>query len=98
MIGLPAADGRQRMSWNLLTLRDATARHTSSCWAARTLTQKPGPDSRSAFHELDALSGRKATKGGSNDTDVNEPTVMPSASPCHLTEVFRVHGCPFGKR
>ena len=54
MIGLPAADGRQRMSWNLLILRDATARQTSSCWAARTLTQKRGPDSRSAFHELDA--------------------------------------------
>ena len=58
----------------------AKARQTS-CWpAVRTFAQN-APASR-IFGQLDDLrSGRKATSGGSSETDVKVPTTMPIGSP-----------------
>ena len=41
------------------------------------LTQND-PLSRNRGHDVDDLSGMKATSGGSSDTDENEPTAMPA--------------------
>jgi hypothetical protein len=39
------------------------------------------PLGRILGHDVDLRSGRKATKGGSSDTEVNEPTTSPPGDP-----------------
>src|ERR1700728_1819910 len=60
--------------------------HTDSWSAPRMLTQKE--PARSTFGQLvDDLSGKKATIGGSSDTDANEPMTIPARPVCGWTAV-----------
>jgi hypothetical protein len=59
------------------------------------LTQK-APAARIAGQLVDDLSGRKATRGGSSDTDVNELTDMPTgpSGPAAVMIATPVAKCP----
>ncbi len=60
-----------------------------------TFTQND-PASRISFQEPDSLPGRKATKGGSSDTEVKEPIAIPIGLPSltAVTAVTPVGKCP----
>src|ERR1700680_4866229 len=76
-IGAPDAAGRQETPANLSMPLRANWAQSSSCPALRIFTQNV-PAARIFGQLVDDLSGRKATSGGSRDTDVNELTTMPT--------------------
>src|SRR5436190_16613876 len=78
-MGAPVTPRFQPMPWNLSAPLVAKTRHTSSCSWPRTLTQNT-PDGWMRGHDDDDLAGEKATSGGSNDTEKNEPQVRPTGS------------------
>src|SRR5689334_24004438 len=85
--GAPEPAACQPMSTNLSGAFDANARHTCSWSAPRTLAQK-NPASRIFGKVVDFLSGRNATSGGSSDTDVKDPTAIPTGAPSGPTDVM----------
>src|SRR5690606_36671161 len=77
-MGRPDGDGCQATPANLSPPRAENCRHRSSCSTLRTLTQNL-PVAAMSGQLVEALSGRKATSGGSSDTDVKVPTTIPPA-------------------
>src|SRR6476660_7039530 len=76
--------------------RVANARQTCSWSPASTLMQND-PVSRIFGKLVDDRSGRNATSGGSRDTEVNDPTAMPTgpaASCSAVTTTTPVGKCP----
>jgi hypothetical protein len=80
-IGDPEPAGRHASPANLSAPFVANARHTGSWLAESTFTQKE-PEARILGKLEDPLSGKKASSGGTSDTDVNEPTAIPAGRPC----------------
>ena len=77
MIGKPVSDSRYEILSNLSSAFDESALQTV-CWpSARTLTQK-WPAAAILGQVVEARSGKNATSGGSSDTDVNDPTIIPT--------------------
>src|SRR4051794_29765056 len=77
MSGEPDPAGRHGTPANLSGVFDENWRHSNSCSAARMLTQNELL--WRIFGQLvDFLSGMNATRGGSSDSDVNDPTAMPA--------------------
>src|SRR4051794_37467014 len=87
MIGEPVTVSAQSRPSNLSSRLEANRRQIASWPSPRTLTQKrPAPW---IFGQLvDALSGKKATSGGSSETEVNEPTASPARSPSGVLAVI----------
>jgi hypothetical protein len=80
MIGEPEPDSRIVMPWNLSSPLEANCRQTLSWSELRMLTQNL--PARSILGQLDDdLAGKKAIRGGSSETDVNEPTTKPARPP-----------------
>jgi hypothetical protein len=79
-IGEPSGEARQARPSNLSGSFDAKRRQTASWSAPRILTQKR-PAERILGQLVELRSGRKATSGGSSDTEVKEPTAMPAGAP-----------------
>ena len=67
----------------------AKARQTS-CWPEVSTLAQNAPASRILAQLDDLRSGRKATSGGSSDTEVKVPTTMPTGSPSVGVAVMRV--------
>src|SRR5688500_18068777 len=67
-------------SANLSPPLTANVRQIDSCSEPRMFTQKE-PASSMRGQLDDDLSGRKATSGGSSETDVNDPTAIPAGCP-----------------
>src|SRR5688572_30044640 len=100
MMGAPDGPGRQRTPANRSGPFDDSARHTSSCSAPRTLMQNR-PAAATLGQVVELLAGRNATRGGLSDTDVNEPTTIPTgspASPIAVTAQTPVGYCPRTRR
>src|ERR1700679_4314862 len=93
-IGEPLDAARQPTLAYLSAPRVANARQTSSWSSARTLTQND-PVSRIVGKLVDDRSGRNATRGGSSETEVNEPTAIP-AGPSSRCEAVTT-ATPVGK-
>ena len=53
--------------------------HSAAWSAASTFTQN-APERRMRFQRSESIIGRKPTRGGSSDTEVNEPMVNPTGS------------------
>ena len=64
----------------------AICRHNASWSLARMLTQKR-PTFSIRGQLPDDLAGKKATSGGSSETEVKEPTTIPTAVPSGSTAV-----------
>jgi hypothetical protein len=80
MTGAPVRPGRQPMEANLSPPLPAKTRQMSSWSSPRMLTQKvPAASISGQLDEL--LPGKKATRGGSSDTDVKEPMARPAGRP-----------------
>ena len=95
IIGEPVDAGIQGTSANLSSALLAITPQTSIWSCPITLTQKE-PDSRISFQEPESLPGRKATNGGSSDTEVNDPIAIPIGFPLltAVTAVTPVGKCP----
>ena len=74
------------MPANLSAPGAAIWRHSGNWSLARILTQKR-PTCAMRGQLLDVLAGKKATSGGSSETDVKEPTTMPTGAPFASTAV-----------
>src|SRR5580693_315681 len=79
--GSPAGERRQLSPSNLFRFLAAMIRPIPSWPSLRMLTQNRVPHSRSLAHEFDVRSGMNPTSGGSRETEVKDPMVMPTASP-----------------
>ena len=77
----------------------ANFQQRSLCLSLSTFTQKL-PDFSIACHVVESTWGRNPTRGGSSDTDVNDPILKPTgSSPCiPVTIVTPVGKCPSGRR
>src|SRR5690348_13271811 len=97
MIGEPVGPGRHSTSSKRsASLSDlANFQHRSACALDSTFTQNFLPPAI-AFQVSLSIIGRNPTKGGSSDTDVNEPIVKPAGwSPSSpVTIVTPVGKCP----
>ena len=94
-IGAPDDAGRQPTPANLSMPLRANWAQSSSCPALRMFTQN-APAARIFGELVNDLSGRKATSGGSRDTDVNELTTMPTGpdGPIAVITATPVAKCP----
>ena len=79
------------MSWSPFV---ANLRQRDSWSLLSTLTTKLAPVCK-ATKRADSRAGRNATNGGSSDTEVNDPTTIPTGSPLLLIAVTRA--TPVGK-
>jgi hypothetical protein len=86
-IGFPRRDRRCAVLPNLLASLDASWRHTASCRDDNMLTQNES-QWRRFFQLFESRAGKKATRGGRSDTEVKDPTIIASGSPCASTEVM----------
>src|SRR3954471_16985327 len=93
-MGVPESAGLQLTSTNFSGALEANARQMCSWSAPRTLAQK-NPASRIFGKVVDFLSGRNATRGGSRETEVNDPTAMPTGAPSGPMDV--IPATPVGK-
>ena len=76
-IGAPLPAAVQTAAPYLSPPLDANARQTCSWSSASTLMQT-APASRIFGKLVDTWVGRNATRGGSSDTEVNDPTAIPT--------------------
>ena len=85
-IGFPRRESRCAVLPNLLASLDANWRQRVSCRDDRMLTQN---DShwRSFAQLFESRAGKNATRGGRNDTEVKDPTIIAIGSPCGPTDV-----------
>src|SRR3546814_2068281 len=83
----------QAMPANLSSSLDAKRRQIPSWSSARMLTQKD-PAASMRGHVLELRPAKKATSGGSSDTEAKEPTAMPTG-PSPSSAVMTV--TPVGK-
>ena len=67
----------------------------SCCWSESTLAQN-APESLMAGQLVDWVPGQNITKGGSSETEANEPTASPAgpSGPMAVTTVTPVGKCP----
>src|SRR5690349_5730962 len=97
MIGEPFGDGSHLTLLNRSSSTSRANDQHSSPWSAPRMLTQNRPVGAIFCQLIDSAVGRKPTFGGSSDTDVNEPIVMPngwpsSASP--VTTVTPVGKCP----
>src|SRR5688572_8598863 len=78
--GAPEPAGVHPRPVNLSSALDANRRQTSSWCSERMFTQN-APATSILGHDVEPLSGKNATSGGSSDTDANEPTARPTGTP-----------------
>src|ERR1700731_1860683 len=89
MIGAPDGAGRHATPANLSPPLTANFRHRSS-WSKLRMLMQNDLAALILGKLLDFLVGRNATMGGSSDTEVNEPTAIPTGSPSGPTAVTTV--------
>jgi hypothetical protein len=95
-IGEPFGDGcHATLSNRSSSTSRAKDQQSSPCSAPRTLTQKR-PVGAIFCQLIDSVVGRNPTAGGSSDTEVNDPIVMPQgcSSAMPVTMVTPVGKCP----
>src|SRR5699024_2848534 len=85
-IGAPEEQGDQLIPASLSCRRLAIVRPIASCSSVRTLMHRLS-HSRSLAKVYEEHIGRKATSGGSIETDVKVPTIIARASPSGCTPV-----------
>src|ERR1700677_2441156 len=87
--GAPDGAALQPSAANFSAPGVANRRHTSSWSEPRTFTQNDAA-SRTLGKVVDDLPGKKATNGGSSETEVKEPTANPAGWPAESIAVMIV--------
>src|SRR3954451_14031612 len=96
-IGEPFGDGSQATSSNRSSSTSRAKDQQRSPWSAPSTFTQNRPVGAIFCQLIDSAVGRKPTAGGSSDTDVKDPIVMPKGCPSSarpVTIVTPVGKCP----